>query len=1194
MQWGNLGIPIDEPLVEVSKRIDEAESNGDLESLAAISEHLKRRPEPKARTLIIKVASAARKLRASPTASTKPAGVSPLVAKPKINAVLPASAQRSQSKPIPNGPWAELLKRAGVASPDGRALHRYHLGADGMKWLRESMRARWPDGFPGGNREAAALFVIWAAHWFQCEYGGGIMRWEDLGSALGVPFAGDDGRRLAREGLRAWGRDPVISESAEHSFKRSMWLRTLAVEGGFPAALLKDVDKWAGRYLERVVGSLLTEPSLEPEIAFTIAESYGDSVPRSFRQEIFYALAADLAIQVVRLRREIEQDSRSRGVPVSAWLDVTRPGWRAELPVAAGTEGADRLVDGLMRTEAIKAARGGGIGCDRILVRRKGEWVQAVRLGLDGVAAGDLAARLAGRDDRLRVHPSGGFGRYVSGELAMVEPPVEKGDGWRVRPSRPGAEFLTVPFTTPVTVELRANGVPQVLVQWPGGEPVREEIGVYSPEGDIERDGGTLRLVGTGSGGYRPETLFVCVPDGWKVSPLGEASTAALVDATVTEGGRLWNVVGTAIVSSPDGEAYRISGGQTADMKDRLRLVGSWPRGIECEEPDVELLADLKDVRLCEGNAERAPKSGEVQWRPDGGRGWLPFVTRPERGRFDIAWKDSSSGFVVDRRRVFVTGGGTSVEAKRVGDSAEYRIEGIPADSLKPNDDDLVVEHGDGMLVARFCNRPSRRAQFLLHVGDGRPLRVSAGFPLGSGIANWSGTVIRGGTGSGARVTLTELSDCVAFSEGKQVLIAKLHGRYGVALKGGTATWLFHDELPLRGVASDLSALLLPFADIDVSADISFVGGREHWRVHQFDTSLTVLNGEIIGIDGLPGDETVVVCGRAIRDPSVEIDFGASTAEDRIAGRVPTIHDLKGAWLLYLRRGEDVISRPTITTFGMDAEERPAGLAGAVLIADATEREAAILSCLDVIASDAPDADGLVDWLMTLCADLRGLPPGSLDALRLTSYSPGVLARVALRASMQGPEQREAVLGLVHALPFAWPMVPYDCWAKAGQTERTSLVAKLRDILGDRADGIADQAIGDASTKIAEDEDLLRWPLFAAGLLSPAQLPRDRRPLADAVQDHLRRYADQVHDDPNATSMFRIGSATSILPDFSKFHPSFWETLDAPLAAAAVAAGRLTLDLDSIRRIKTALRQDPVYFTEAFNAYFVDLLNRKQ
>jgi hypothetical protein len=895
------------------------------------------------------------------------------------------------------------------------------------------------------------------------------------------------------------------------------------------------------------------------------------------------------------LRREIEQDSRARGVPASAWLDATRPGWRAELPVAAGTGGADRLVDGLMRTEAIKAARGGDIGCERILVRRKGEWVHAVRLGLDGVAAGDLAARLAGRDDRLRIHPSGGFGRHVSGELAMLEPPVEKGDGWRVRASRTGTNILTVPFTTPVTVELRANGVPQVPVQWPGGDAVRDEIGVYSPEGDIERDGSTLRLIGTGSGGFRPETLFVGVPKEWKVSPLGETSTTSPVEAPVQEGVRLWSVVGTALVSSPDGETYRIAGGQTSDRKDRLRIVGTWPRGIECEEPDVELLADIKDIRLCEGNIERAPKSGEIKWRPDGGRGWLPFSTRPETGRFDIAWKDLDSGFVVDRRRVFVAGSSASVEVRRVGESAEYRMEGFPDQGLVPNDDDLSVEHKDGMLVARFQNRPSRRAQFLLHVGDGRPLRVSLGFPLGSGIANWSGTVIRGGSGAGARLPLAELSDCVAFSEGPQVLHAKIYGRHGTAMRGGTATWLFHDELPLRGVASDLSALLLPFADIDVSANLSFVGGHEHWSVRLFDAALLLESGRIIGIEGLPGEEMVTVCGRPTADLSNEVELGASTADDRIAGRVPVLPgDLKGAWILYLRRGEDVISRPVIALFGNNAEERPAGLAGAVLVPGMAEREAAIVSCLDTIAAGTPDSDGEVDWLVMLCASLRGLPPGSLDPLRLMASRPAALARVALRASQQGPQQREAVLGLVDALPFAWPMVPSDCWGNAGKAERTSLVSKLKSILGDKAEGIADQAIGDAAAKIADEEDLLRWPLFAAGLLSPGHLPGHRRPLADAVQDHLRRYADQSHENSYSSSMFRTQTAANFLPDFSKFHPSFWETLDAPLAAAAVAAGRLALDLDSIRRIKTALRQDPVYFTEAFNAHFVDLLNGKQ
>lgn len=1193
--------------------IEAAASSKDLAKLAAIDFHLKARPEPAARKIRFKIAALKRAIESRPgivpshtEAILNSQSSSPtLVAPPPVNngraSVLPTDPT-APAKPGPTSLWKALLQKWGIQTPDGRPLHRYRLDNQGREDLRKILQQRGQHGFSHASPDTAAFFVLWAAHWFQCEYDGGIRKWKDLGEALGLSLDGDDGRKLTDEGLRIWRRPPVRSETSNQR------LRTLAVEGGFPAGILKDASRWAGRYLGRIVGALLSEHLLDPETAFAIAESQSEYIPRAYRQEIFYALAADLAMEVVRLRREVENEEQARGIPISAWLDAKRPGWRDELPIAAGTVAAAQLVDGLMQAEAITSIRGSAIGCERLLRREGGTWRPAIRLGLDGVAGGDFASQLKDKQERLRAHPARSFSRYVMGELALFEPPAESGDGWRVRSSIHEKIVSGVPFETPITVELRCDGMPVVLVSWPGGEPIRSEIGVFDIEGDPNADGCMITLIGTGSGAFRPEIFALSAPANWNVEPSGQASSVTSLNSNAQDGCRLWQIVGTAIVRSPEGDAYRIAGGQTSAQRDRLRLDGVWPRGLVSDEPDIELFAGLPKIRVCEGNVVRFPRADEIRWRPDGERGWLPMRERPGNGRFELAWRDPETGFIRDRRRIFILEDGAALEQWREADAVIYQPIKFGAAELRSVNADLTVERRGGTLITRFHQRPSRRAQFQLRAGKGRSLNVSAPFPLGSGIARWSGTLVRGGSNAApAKLTIAELADCVAFSEGEQVLYARLFDRQNQPLPGGSARWGFRDELSLRGVADDLAALLLPFADIDVWAKLSFIGGREYWQVRQFEAALTIRAGQLEGVDGLWSDETVPVYGRSVGSPAVEVELGQSTPMDRLNRRPPQLsEDLKGPWLLYLRRGETVISRPAIALFGPKAAEQTEGLASAALLTNAEQRATAILACLDYLAEGAPKSHADARWLAELCASLRGLPPASLDPLRLLALRPGAAARVALHAA---DAERTAVLALSDGLPFAWCMVPYDCWSRAAEFECEIICSKVREALGDAADGIARKVIEETARKLAAAEVILQWPLFAAGLLPAQYLTGDRRLLIEAAQDHIRRYGDRVSDDERryyvrgsgddadsggqSKSMFRTPSAAEFLPNFERFDDTFLENLDAPCAAAAVAAGKLTLGPDAVRRIKTAFRFDPIYFAEAFEAHFVDLLHRK-
>ncbi|SIR48197.1 STY4851/ECs_5259 family protein [Bosea sp. TND4EK4] len=500
----------EELLRKTAERIDACARDAD--ALALIDAELAARSEPRARSLRIKIAGLQRAIKLAPASSPSV----PIRRSAPTACIEPLSPSAAGS-----GIWDLVLRRNGIPRPDGRPLHRYRLSDDEHDDLRRTLRARpgWANGPTA--RDAAASFVLWAAHWFQRDYVGGTRRWEDLSAAIGVPFDGHAGRQLVREGLEAWRRPPVKAEGDT----AKLWLRTLAVEGGFPAGVLNRADTWPAIYLSRVVGTLLASDNVEDGAGIAAAEAQAHHAPRAYRQDIFFALAADLSMAIVRLRRDVACEDRASGVPVSAWLDATRPGWRHELPVRTGTAAADQLVDGLMRAEIVRLIGGGDVTSQRILRRDDaGVWRAALRLGLDGIAKGDIVSALGRRQQRLRAYPNREFARYVSGELAIFEPPAEGDEGWRILPSRRETRVNAVPFSVPITVELRFEGTKVAEAPWPEGEAVRGEVLVFKPEDDP--GGRTLVLIGTMSGAYPASARYrfpehVALWDGWHQPPGG-------------------------------------------------------------------------------------------------------------------------------------------------------------------------------------------------------------------------------------------------------------------------------------------------------------------------------------------------------------------------------------------------------------------------------------------------------------------------------------------------------------------------------------------------------------------------------------------------------------------------------------------------------------------------------------------------
>ncbi|MBW0007612.1 MAG: hypothetical protein JO335_07845, partial [Sphingomonas sp.] len=414
-----------------------------------------------------------------------------------------ASTTATPTMPVKTPWWAE---RFNLPRPDGRPLYQYRLSTEAFEELEKHLTAAaMPSGFAKPSDDA--LFVLWGAEWFRRCFRGGLRRWQDLGERFHLRLGQGEYRSLADRGLRFWGIRPLILNGLNHR------LLALARQGGFPVAALED-GGWVERYLENIVGLVLSEETPSIEAAFNHAEALCHFVPGGWQHQELYAVSADLALAIVELRREAQAGGLLAGLPASVWLDTHRPDWRDGLPLVVDGQAAKRLIDGLMKVAAIKGGSG-SVSTTRALERIDGIWHERMSFELNGSLKGSQLSSLETSWSRLRLYPAGELARYVSGELAIVEP-GEKGE-W-VAAASSAARAADVPLNVPALVELRGGseriGNPLLLKN---GASVSDGFLVCSSDEEVENSlPSRLVVQGNASGKYKADPLYVILPQHWR------------------------------------------------------------------------------------------------------------------------------------------------------------------------------------------------------------------------------------------------------------------------------------------------------------------------------------------------------------------------------------------------------------------------------------------------------------------------------------------------------------------------------------------------------------------------------------------------------------------------------------------------------------------------------------------------------
>lgn len=1058
-------------------------------------------------------------------------------------------ARKATAAPPPI-PW---LAELGIRSVDGRALYAYRISDANFAKLQSNLIDRRAALALPDNRSLAGKFVLWAAEWFRRSYDGTGQRWDALGRALGGHLEQHEWRRLTDQGMSFWRIPPFKLNSTHHR------LAAIARQGGFPVAAL-DANGWASRFLEALVATLAAMPETNLDGAVELIDTFIGVVPETWRSRELRVVAGELALEVVRLRRVAEADGVPPGALVSAWLDQNIPDWREELPLSVGNDAARSLIDGLLK---IAPLRGGAnaVRCIRWLEIGDNGRRTGVELSLSGLlkdASGKaLANNLSDTWSRLRLYASGPFAQYVAGELAVADP--DEDGSWRARPSTSRTSFELDPAVA-ITAELRGDGrrVGSTF-QLPGGESVVGELHVYIKEDDSEHPD-RLKLVGTGSGGYRAPELFLDVPLDWTVSPNGADSISEIYHGPSVCDRNVWRVIGTAIISTKRGDAYLVRAGQSGISRDRLRIESSAAR-FALNDGNLALIRGQPFLRIEESGRERNALAGELWWRPAGTMEWRPNTSSASIGLCEFAWRDRITGHIRDRRDAVLVPPNMEVEVSNVGDWMEVRLSGWPHSAS------ASAGNNQGSNCWRLSAKANTRSMMTISLDGAAGGLFEIQVPLRhqAWIESWSDGPLR----KDAAISLSTINRFVARAE-RCELLADLVDRNGRAVAQGQTSWWVDGDLPLSAIRDDLAALLRPFGDIRARVRLNFNDGHEdYWWVCEFEHELDEERGGYVATPAI-AEEGVRIVRRPLHDPSREEDCGAFSLSDSIQHRPYLLPRQQGTSLVYLRSGERVLSAPRPVESLIEGHAQTP-LGRAMSLVNWHERKIAIERLANETCSDPSTAPSrqFVRNIIDLALSLDGLPPATFDVL-LALCEHTELPPLMLFQARQN--EVEPIMRLSEYLPFAWWLIPPSHWKKAADDRFDMLL----QIISDRPLEVA-QDVAIRAREIGQAEPIL-LPLLG---IQPEVSPLDA-----AVMSFFQRSHDRM--DLSVSNPFRPAHAAR-LPLWKIENEQFWRAFDAPIIAARAAKGEFTLSPPELVATKDVARRHPRWFREGFAAALKEL-----
>lgn len=247
---------------------------------------------------------------------------------------------------LPKDWLKQFLTSRHTAAPDGQPLYRYRLSESDFKTLKTSLKTIALFGIANITEVSGwnAAFVIYAAEWWRREYDGSSWSWKKVFSSFGADAkALSTARRslVVESGLRYWGRKVRVING------RSLYLGSIAIEGGLPLNQLNKSSGWLGRVFKQVIPKYARLQHTGVHADPLIGEC--DFIPSNYQNDQSHAILGDMVQTVVTLKQKYQLHERDN--PVS-YLDQHSPSWREQFPLPIETEVGQKLLSDMIITVA--------------------------------------------------------------------------------------------------------------------------------------------------------------------------------------------------------------------------------------------------------------------------------------------------------------------------------------------------------------------------------------------------------------------------------------------------------------------------------------------------------------------------------------------------------------------------------------------------------------------------------------------------------------------------------------------------------------------------------------------------------------------------------------------------------------------------------------------------------------------------
>ena len=922
-----------------------------------------------------------------------------------------------------------IEKRSGLDRREGPALWAYKLTPAEYSELHGALKIALARGEE--SRAVAAAFCMVAANHFCRTHDGGPWSWssifEETGWRHGV------GARLydiVETGLRYWGIETVLS--TEH---RRYYHRTLACQGGLPLRLLARKD---ASQIQAFFRRLVQSCELYEQPAAELVAALAGGLPQTLRNEVVYALAAQLVDCIVSLRRLLPLTS----VDPLRDLDAIEPGWRNRVPVRVEDLVAEKLLRGLLSAPSAGERAAGTSIVDVALMLRVGPSLTLIRA--------PRLTRSASESELKQLFGLAELPPYF--HLAALTPDgtrraigsahqVDGAESFRLMPDVPGIPIRRGPGLLGHVRIVASIGTTDLGLADPaGGQAIPEDLPWVLRGTQLSGD---VAVRAFGSARAAADSMLLVLPPDAQLVP-DAGATIEPIPGALPERRTLVRLKGAASFTTADGDRCRFqTGAAEQDTAYRLagRLQGFAFRGSEVWQGPPRVL------RVTE-QREELVRAERIQWRPRyvPGAEWRPWATAPVG---DVWIRVVEDGETVFRTTSTIVpsdlsvgiqhrsgGRGVISLASRQLRGARVRTGGIECQATN--------REGSVELAVETRSNPPPTLELELLLEGASEARISVPCPIdvvrfvgfdGTALPNGERRAVdRLGTVRAVAVQ-TRPQDLVVEARLAGYRAWRVIGQLASSSKSGSVL-----ELSLERVQSTVAMLLAESLSLDAKAELRIVPrggtltpGFPLLCVARHDTRLVPVRRDSEVQQVVLDEASVAVLGegaaallRVDMRPLDQIDAAPVELTEDAPGAwlVPWGDLAPGPWLIMGWQGEWPRVRPLLVTKPGEPTAELDRLQRSIRVQPEDVRLGAIEEVLAALEADY----GAPEWagVESMAGTLDRVPAMTFDVVRAVARRPLSAAMLAIRTSASA-----SLWTGLQGLPFLWGTVPVRDWIAA-------------------------------------------------------------------------------------------------------------------------------------------------------------------